>query len=954
MDENDSDNTTVTPADAPAATDEFTPAETGVRPIKIEDELKQSMIDYSMSVIVGRALPDARDGMKPVHRRCIYAMGETGNTHDKPHKKSARVVGEVMGKYHPHGDSSIYDTIVRMAQPFSMRYKLVDGHGNFGSVDGDGAAAMRYTEVRMMQFAEDMLEDIEKETVDMVSNYDETLEEPTVLPAKLPNLLLNGSMGIAVGMSTNIPPHNLNEICDGVCALLDNPEITIPELMQYIQGPDFPTQGKICGLSGIQDMYLRGRGSLCVRGHAEIIEAGRHEQIVIRDIPYGVNKADMVARIGELIREKKIEGIADDGVRDISKDDVRIEIDLKQDANAQVVLNHLYKLTSLQTTFGAIMLALDHGRPKVMNLKQLLRCYVNHRREVITRRTQYLLRKAEERKHLLEGFRIAVDNIDEIVHIIRSSQNDDEAKARMLERFGLDDVQSSAILEMRLRQLTGMQRQKIEDEYAQVLKNIEHYRFILANPVEIDNIIRQDCADMKKTYGDERKTDIEPGESELDMEKLIPNEPCVITLSRRGYVKRCSLTDFRMLSRGSKGYTGAKTKEEDAVFRIFTPNTHDRILFFTDRGRVYTLKAWELPEADRTAEGKAIQNILKLQPAVLGEAPSDGADRPLLRSAERVVEMLVVPDFKGGSEDVIKEAFETKALVFATRNGRVKKTILRDFQNINRNGIIAISLRENDALIGVTLVERGDELILTSESGRAIRFSEEKVRPMGRAAGGVIGMRLTGAAAEAGEAEESAADVPVNDEDETDAAMAVCPLLADGKPNAVRSLVRVEHDPHARMLMLTESGKGFITPCAEFPLRNRGGMGVLGIRTDIGEPDGNGRLVFAGIVHLADSEDPASKSDALLVVTSHGRILRTSIDGIRDAHRNCKGVRIITLDAGVDEKQNRSAKAVPDVVCDAEVVPPGESDDHPSDATPPAENPAAASDAPTPDAPAES
>ena len=933
---------TIAPNPAPAENDEdFAPAQTDVKPINIEDEMKQSMLDYSMSVIIGRALPDARDGMKPVHRRCIYAMGETGNTFEKPHKKSARVVGEVMGKYHPHGDSSIYDTIVRMAQPFSMRYMLVDGHGNFGSVDGDGAAAMRYTEVRMQRYAQDMLDDIDMETVDMVSNYDETLLEPTVLPSKLPNLLLNGSMGIAVGMSTNIPPHNLNELCDAICAMVDNPAITITELMDYVKGPDFPTYGKICGLSGIRKIYTEGRGPLCVRGHVEIVEEkGKSPSLLITDIPYGVNKAEMCAKIGELIREKKIEGIAENGVRDVSKADVRIEIDLKRDANPTVVINMLYKLTPLQSSFGAIMLALDKGRPKVMNLKQLLRCFINHRIEVITRRTTYQLRKAEERKHLLEGFRIATDNIDEIVHIIRSSQNDAEAKARMLERFNLDDIQSSAILEMRLRQLTGLQRQKIEDEYTQVLANIERYQFILANPQEILNLIKLDCEEMKKKYGDARRTEIEPTEADIDMESIIANEPCVVTLSERGYVKRCPLSEFKDQGRGGKGIIGAKTKDADAVSRIYTPMTHDRLLFFTDRGRVFTKKAWELPEGTRTSTGIPIQNLLILQPDEFTEEVNEKGQKEtkLLRTAERVIRIIVTPDFKNGSDEEIKQACAGKAVFFATRKGIVKKTLLEKFVNINKTGIRAFQLRDDDKLVGVSLIEENQELMLVAESGRIIRFSEKQVRAMGRDAVGVRGMRLAGVSfdASADDAEENDPIEPATATDD-DADETAGDSFADGAPDAICALVPVNAAPNARLLLLSKLGKGFLTNPDEFPFRKRGGQGVLSLRIS----DATGRLAFAAMTHLAEDGSPDEKPESVLILTENGTVMRTRINSIRNCHRRSSGVKIINLVAG-------------DAVKDAEIVPAQETDEQAIESTEPIveQSPAPEATPPTTESPA--
>jgi DNA gyrase subunit A len=900
------------PAATPAAPAPEEPArlpEPGISPIRIEDEMDKSFIDYSMSVIVGRALPDARDGLKPVHRRCIYSMGETGCTHSVPHRKSARVVGDVMGKYHPHGDSSIYETIVRLAQPFSMRYTLVDGHGNFGSLDGDKAAAMRYTEVRMERFAEDMLEDLDKETVDMVPNYDETLSEPTVLPSKLPNLLLNGSMGIAVGMATNIPTHNLNELCDAIVAMIDNPQITIPELMQFVQGPDFPTGGIICGTGPIRDMYLTGRATLTVRGRAEIEETEKRSRIVVTEIPYGVNKAEMLERVGELMRDKVLDGIAD--ARDVSKADVRIEIDLKPDAVPQVVLNLLYKHTALQTTFGANMLALDHGRPKVMNLKHLLRCFIDHRVDVITRRTRYQLRKARERAHLLEGFRVAIDNIDEIVHIIRSSQTDDEAKSRMFERFGLDDVQASAILEMRLKQLTGLSRDKIEDEYNQVLANIARYEYILANPSEVLAIVKSDCAEMKQKYGDARRTAIEAADGEIDMAKIIANEKCVITLSNRGYVKRSTLAAFNVQKRGGKGRKGAKLKDADFIEKVCSAQTHDSLLFFTSLGRVFALeRAWQLPEAEPNSFGKPVVNLLQLRPAA--PAGTDEAGNPVPASpAEKVLEIVSIGN---QSEASLTEAdlAETgrfavnekrplfsagKAVLFVTRKGVVKKTVLSEFKNITRAGIRAINIDPDDELVAADIVEPGDELVIVSARGQTVHFVESELRPLGRVSRGVRGISL-------------AAD------------------------DEVRAVVPVEKLPNARILLLVENGFGTLNTFDAYPIHKRGGKGVKSIDTG----DRNGKVVFAGAVHLDDPEaDPPFLGDGILVITEKGQLIRTPASAIRQTARGAKGVRVVDVADG-------------DAVVSATVVPSSqEEDDAPADDDTPTDPDAPAS---TPEPPA--
>ncbi|MBQ3747677.1 MAG: DNA gyrase subunit A, partial [Kiritimatiellae bacterium] len=824
------------------------PAAQNVAPIRVEDEMHQSFLDYSMSVIVGRALPDARDGMKPVHRRCIYAMGEMGNTHGQAHKKSARVVGEVMGKYHPHGDASIYDTIVRLAQDFNMRYMLVDGHGNFGSIDGYKAAAPRYTEVRMQRFAEDMLEDLDKETVDMVPNYDGTLEEPTVLPSKLPNLLLNGSMGIAVGMATNIPTHNLTEVLEGVKALVRDPAITIDGLMEHIKGPDFPTGGIICGTGPIRQMYTTGRATLVVRARCEIVDKGNHSQIVVHEVPYGTNKTDLLEHIGELIDDKTLAGIAE--VRDLSKDRVRVEIDLKQDAVPQVVLNLLFKHTALQSNFGANMLALDRGRPKVMNLKQFLRCFVEHRREVVERRTKYLLRKAKERAHLLEGFRIAIDNIDEIVHIIRSSQTDEEAKARMLEKFGLDDVQSSAILEMRLKQLTGLSRDKIEEEYRQVMASIERYEFVLANKeTEIGSIIVQECDEMIAKYGDERRTSIEHASGEIDMTKIIANEKCVITLSAKGYVKRSSLDAFAAQKRGGKGRKGAKLKDEDYVERVYTAMSHDTLLAFTSWGRVYAIgRAWDLPEADPNSFGKPIVNFLPLQPAVK-EGAKDKDGRPLApRDAEKVLALVSLGTAEEAAEAfaededaqaetgryAVKEGKEIftnrQAVLFVTRKGLVKKTVLSEFQNVTKNGIKAINIDDDDELVSAELVERGDEVIIASAFGQAVHFTEDQLRPLGRASRGVRGIRLAGVTFADPEEAEGEEESPAGE--------------APSSPDKVVAVVKVEKDPAARILFMVENGYGTLNAFDAYPIHKRGGKGVRSIDTG----NRNGKVVFAAAV----------------------------------------------------------------------------------------------------------
>ena len=684
--------------------------------VNIEDEMARDYIDYSMSVIVGRALPDVRDGLKPVHRRCLYAMHMLNNTWNSKHLKSARIVGDVIGKYHPHGDTAVYDTIVRMAQDFSLRCPLVDGHGNFGSIDGDGAAAMRYTEVRMQKITEEMLGDLEKDTVDMVPNYDETTREPSVLPAKLPNLLLNGSSGIAVGMATNIPPHNLGELCDGISYYVDHKDCTVDDLMQFVKGPDFPTGAQICGHNGISAMYKLGRGQLRVRGKAEIeTEKNGRERIVITEIPYAVNKREMIIHMANLVKEKVIEGISD--IRDESKADVRIIVELKRDAVGQIVLNNLYKHTELQSTFGAIMLALDGGRPKILNLKDFFKCYTDHRFEVITRRTQFDLKKAEARKHILDGLLIAIANLDEVVRIIRGSKNRDEAKTALVARFGFSEPQVNAILEMRLYQLTGLEREKLEAELAELLAKIADLKAILADPARVYSIIKDDLAFIKEKFASReearRRTEIVADENEVSIKDLIADEPCVITLSNRGYVKRVPLTEYREQKRGGHGVKGAQVKEEDFIRLVFVAQTHDSLMFFTNTGRLFLKDAYEIPEAPRTSFGKPLINFLNLQ------------------EGEQALQLLPIRSFDGDID-----------VFFATKRGTVKKTLLGDFKNVNRSGIRAINIEEGDELVEVRLVKPNDDVIMLTKNGRAMRFAASDVRRMGRVATGVRGIRL--------------------------------------------------------------------------------------------------------------------------------------------------------------------------------------------------------------------
>jgi len=684
-----------------------------IEPVNIEEEMQRAYIDYSMSVIVGRALPDARDGLKPGNRRILFAMREGGYIHSRPYIKCARVVGDVIGKYHPHGDSAVYDTLVRMAQAFSTRCLLIDGQGNFGSIDGDPAAAYRYTECRLKKAAEDLLADIDKDTVEMQPNYDEKLQEPKVLPARLPNLLINGSTGIAVGMATNIPPHNAGEIIDGVIHLIDHPEATVADLMQHVKGPDFPTGGTLCGLSPIRSMYETGRGHLKLRGKAEVEEwKNDRERILITEIPYAVNKAALIEKIADLVHEKKIDGISD--LRDESdKDGIRVVVELKRGAIGQVVLNNLYKQTQLATTFGAILLAIDHGRPKVMNLKDLMTCYIEHRFEVLTRRTRFELREAEARAHILEGLLIALDNLDEVVRIIRASSHRDEARVQLIGRFGLSELQANAILDMRLYQLTGLERGKIEAEYKALQDRIAYLKELLADDAKLFGVMKADLAEMRAAYADARLTDIVADEGEINMEDLVADEDSVITLSHGGYIKRTPTSVYREQKRGGKGIAGMNTKDDDYVEHVFNCSAHDWMLFFTEQGRMYFKKAYEIPEGPRTSRGKALVNVLNIS------------------GAEKIAAIIPVRGFD-----------PDKHLFFATEQGTVKKTDLDAYQNVRAAGIIAINIEEGDRLIGVELTTGADDILLVTRLGMGIRFRESDVRPMGRATGGVRGIAL--------------------------------------------------------------------------------------------------------------------------------------------------------------------------------------------------------------------
>ncbi len=678
----------------------------------IEKEMRTAYIDYAMSVIVSRALPDVRDGLKPVHRRILYAMHEDGITSDKPYRKCANTVGSVLGRYHPHGDSSVYDAMVRLAQDFSMRYMLIDGHGNFGSVDGDGAAAMRYTEARMAKISEYMLTDIEKNTVDFMPNYDDRLQEPTVLPARIPALLINGSSGIAVGMATNIPPHNLTEVINGIIKIIDEDEVSDENLMSVIKGPDFPTEGIILGMEGIKQAYKTGRGKITLRAETEIEEmSGNRQRIIVSSLPYQVNKANLIKAISDLSKERKVEGISECRDESDRKEKVRVVIELKRDANPQVVLNQLFKHTQMQTTFGIIMLALVNGEPKILTLRQCLDCYIDHRKDVILRRTQFELDKALARAHILEGLKIALDNIDEVINIIRSSY--DDPKERLMERFGLSDIQAQAILDMRLKTLSGLQREKIDDEYNQLMELIAHLRDILNSERLVFEIIKEELIEIKDKFGDERKTKIVAAEGEIDIEDLIKEEQCVVALTHFGYIKRMPIDTYKSQRRGGKGITGMATREEDFVKQIFTASTHDMILFFTNKGKLYKLRGYELPEAGRTAKGTAIVNLLSLD------------------AGEKVSAVIPLQNFADG-----------KYLLMATKNGLIKKTALKEYDSTRKTGLQGITLKEDDELIGVRLTDGQDNVVLVTRNGMCITFDEKDVRPIGRVSQGVIGIRL--------------------------------------------------------------------------------------------------------------------------------------------------------------------------------------------------------------------
>ena len=784
----------------------------------IETEMKTSYIDYAMSVIVSRALPDVRDGLKPVHRRILYAMYEDGITSDKPYRKCANTVGSVLGRYHPHGDSSVYDAMVRMAQDFSLRYPLVDGHGNFGSIDGDGAAAMRYTEARMAKIAELMLTDIEKNTVDFMPNYDDRLQEPTVLPSKIPTLLINGSSGIAVGMATNIPPHNLTEVINGIIKIIDEDDVSDEDLMKIIKGPDFPTGGVILGYEGIKQAYTTGRGKITVRAEAEIEEmSGNKQRIIVSSLPYQVNKAKLVENIAALAREKRIEGIAD--LRDESdrKDKVRIVIELKRDANAQVVLNQLYKFTQMQDTFGAILLALVNGEPKILTLRQCLDHYIDHRKEVILRRTQFELDKALARAHILEGLKIALDNIDEVINIIRASY--DDPKERLMERFGLTDIQAQAILDMRLKTLSGLQREKIEEEYNELMKLIAHLREILNSEKLVFDIIKEELLEIKQKYGDERLTKIVAAEGEFNVEDLIKDEQTVVALTHFGYIKRMPIDTYKSQRRGGKGITGIATREEDFVKQIFTASTHDTILFFSNKGKLYKLRGYEIPEAGRTAKGTAIVNLLRLD------------------NGEKISAVIPLQNFAEG-----------KYLLMATRSGLIKKTALNEYSSNKKTGLLAITLKEDDELIDVRLTDGEDNVVLVTKKGMCITFDEKDVRPVGRSAQGVLGIRLD-------------------------------------KDDAVIGMESIIGGKNATLLAITENGFGKRTELEEYRVQNRGGKGVITYK--ITPKTGN----IVGIRIANGTED-------VMMITDKGTIIRLKVAEVSVLGRSTQGVTLMRTNDG--------------------------------------------------------
>ena len=796
--------------------------------VNIDEEMRSSYIDYSMSVIVSRALPDVRDGFKPVHRRVLFGMNELGNTSDKPTKKSARIVGEVMGKYHPHGDSSIYGTLVRMAQPWAMRYTLVDGQGNFGSVDGDSPAAMRYTEARLSKLAEEMLRDIEKDTVDMQLNFDDSLREPTVLPTRFPNLLVNGSNGIAVGMATNMPTHNLGEVIDGCIAFIHNPDIDVDGLMQYIKAPDFPTGGTIYGYAGVREAYATGRGRIVIRSKAEIeTEHDGREKIIISELPYGVVKSDLVAKIADLVNTKKIEGIT--GISDQSKRDVRIIIDVRRDANASIILNKLYKFTELQSAFSVNNIALVKGRPCLLTLKQLISNFVDHRMEVVTRRTRFELKKAQERAHILEGLIIAVDNIDEVVRIIRACHTPSDAQAALEERFSLDSLQSKAIVDMRLSQLTGLRIDELKNEYAEIEKLIEHLNDLLASEQLRYEVICDELREIKEKYSDERRTQISYAAEEFNPEDFYADDDMVITISHLGYIKRTALTEFRQQGRGGMGSRAGNARDEDFIEYVYTASMHSTMMFFTEMGRCYWLKVYDIPEGTKQSKGRAIQNMINLE------------------KGDKVRAFINVKELAS------KEYVENHYLVFITRSGIIKKTTLEAYSRPRANGIIAISMRDDDQLIRVALTDGDSEILVASYNGKVVRFNEATVRPMGRPATGVRAITL-----------------------EDDGNDHVVGMVTVAKGSTESILVISENGYGKRTMLDDENGEPI------YRITNRGGKGVKTI--NITEKTGN----LIGIDAVTDDVD-------LMLINKSGTAIRMPIESIRFTGRAAQGVKLIEL-----------------------------------------------------------
>ena len=791
--------------------------------INIEEEMKSSYIDYSMSVIVARALPDVRDGFKPVHRRILYGMLGIGNTSDKPYKKCARVVGEVLGKYHPHGDSSVYGALVRMGQEWNMRYKLVDGQGNFGSVDGDSPAAMRYTECRLSKMGEQIMDDLEKDTVDMTNNFDDSLLEPTVMPTKIPNLLVNGGNGIAVGMATNMPTHNLSEVIDGCCAFIDNPEIDTEGLMQYIPAPDFPTGAYIYGLQGVREAYETGRGRIVMRAKAEIESEETHDKIVVTEIPYGVNKQQLIEYIAELVKEGKLEGISN--VNDeTGRQGMRIVVDVKRDANANVILNKLFKMTALQSSFSVNCIALVKGRPKLLTLVECVKHFVDHRHDVTIRRTQYDLKKAQERAHILEGLIIACDNIDEVVHIIRASKTPSEAQTNLEKRFDIDELQSKAIVDMRLSQLTGLRMDQLHAEYEELERQIAYFQQILSDPELCKKVMKDELLEVKQKYGDERRTEIIPDEHEFNAEDFYPNDPVVITVSHLGYIKRTALSEFREQARGGVGAKGAHTREKDFTEYIYPATMHQIMLFFTKKGRCYWLHCYEIPEGDKTSKGRAIQNLLNID--------ADDSVNAFLRLRGR------------GLED--QNFINTHYVVFATKNGTVKKTPLEAYSRPRANGVIAINIADGDEVVDVRLTNGHNELILANRNGRAVRFDEETIRTMGRTATGVRGMRL------------------------------------DDGDDAVVGMIVVNDSETETVMVVSEEGYGKRSSVEDYRKTNRGGKGVKTLNIT----DKTGRLV--AIKNVTDQND-------LMIINKSGIVIRLAVADCRVMGRATQGVRLINL-----------------------------------------------------------